>query len=67
MKFEKVAFGELRATMARYGHTILTLSTLMGVTTTYLCNRLNGRVKFSCEDMQKISEIYEMPMDVLFN
>lgn len=67
MKFQEVDCAGLKATMARYGHTQTKLAKLMGVTKNYICNRFNKKVNWTLEDMKKISEIYEEPMDELFN
>lgn len=67
MTFQEVEFENLKAVMARYGHSQTTLAKLMGVPKNYVCRRFNKRTKWNIDDMRKISEIYEMPMDELFN
>ena len=67
MKFQEVDCAGLKAIMARYGHTQATLAELLGVSKSFVCNRFNHNVDWTLPEMRKVSEIYEMPMDELFN
>ncbi len=66
MTFEKLAFSGLRNQMSTYGHTQEDLGKALGVSKNYICNRLNGNVKWTIDDIKAICKIYNKTFEELF-
>ena len=54
---------KLKALLMLHGHTQADLATLVGCSTTTICNKMNGRSDFTQPEMQKIIREYRLSAD----
>lgn len=60
---------KLRSLMAANGDNYASLAKKMGISTSTVCNKVNGRVQFTWQDMKSIKNLYNLSaeqMDALF-
>lgn len=67
MPDKEILFAGLRGEMAYHGHYQKDLANFLGHKSYYVTDRMVGRVKWSEADKEKISQLYNKPVEELFN
>ena len=59
-------FPELRAAMARNGHSQENLATLLDMSTSQIARRLTGHTEWTISEVDKVCQLYQQPYEKLF-